>query len=144
MTPIFETVEFVLLSDGAQAPTRAHEFDAGNDLYASADGTIKAGCLGKVPTGLALSVPKGAVGLVKDRSSMGLKGLHVFSGVIDFGYDGPISVILFNSSSVDYEYTKGVRIAQLLFVPLVVADLVEVGHLASSERGKKGWGSSGA
>jgi dUTP pyrophosphatase len=96
--PLQRDVEFVTLHPEAKQPTRAHEFDAGNDLYALEDVTIYPGCIGKIRTGVAVSIPQNMQGIIKDRSSMGSKGLHVFSGVIDHGYTGEISVVLHNSN----------------------------------------------
>jgi dUTPase len=96
--PQQKDVDFVLLEKDAKMPTRAHEFDAGNDLYALEDCTIYPGCIAKVRTGVAVAVPQMMQGIIKDRSSMGSKGLHVFSGVIDHGYTGELSVVLHNSN----------------------------------------------
>ncbi len=145
MTPIFETVDVILHTENACEPTRTYEYDGGNDLYADCDGVIKAGSLGKVSTGVSLAIPEGAVGLIKDRSSMGKRGLHVFSGVIDSGYCGEVGVLLYNSSAEDYAFVKGDRVAQLLIIPVVVVEWNKVKTpLPSSMRGKRGWGSSGA
>ncbi len=92
-------VDFTLTHKDAKAPTRAHQFDAGNDLYALEDAEVKPGEITKIRTGVCIALPNGTQGIIKDRSSMGSKGLHVFAGVIDAGYTGEISVILYNANS---------------------------------------------
>jgi dUTP pyrophosphatase len=94
-----EDIDFTLVERGAVAPARAHQYDAGNDLFAIESKEIKPGELVKVRTGIAVALPEGTQGIIKDRSSIGSKGLHVFAGVIDSGYTGEISVMLYNANT---------------------------------------------
>lgn len=136
-------INYKLCHPDAKAPTRAHQHDAGNDLYSIEDKELPIGALVKIKTGLAISLNKQTVGLIKDRSSMGSKGLHVFAGVIDAGYTGEISVVLFNAGDTAYSIKKGEKVAQLLVMPVIDACWWEKDELESSARGDKGFGSSG-
>ncbi len=116
-------------------------------MYSIEDVTIEAGRIGKIKTGVSIDLPPGTVGIIKDRSSMGSKGMHVFAGVIDCGYIGEISVILYNSGKPSetwpYVVKKGDKIAQLVIMPIEVVEWEQVQELSSTERGSSGFGSSG-
>ncbi len=137
-------VEFVLNEPATNPPSRAHEFDAGNDLHACEDAWIAPQSTTKVKTGVCIKLHKNTVGLIKDRSSLGSKGIHVFAGVIDHGYTGPISVILYNSNKFErYEIKKGDRIAQLLVMPVYNVEWEQTSHLEETDRGAGAFGSTG-
>lgn len=74
------------LTETAKLPTKAHDTDAGIDLYSDEDLEIKPGSTVLVSTGISMAIPDGHAGLIWDRSSMGVKGLHRFAGVVDSGY----------------------------------------------------------
>jgi dUTP pyrophosphatase len=139
---VFNT-KFVLNHPDAQAPTRAHDADAGNDLYAIEESTLEPGLHYKIKTGLQIQLPKGTVGLIKDRSSLGSKGIHVFAGVIDEGFTNDISVILCNLSQKPYIINKGDRIAQLLVMPVCNVKWEQASVLEETKRGNGAFGSSG-
>lgn len=130
----------------ATLPTRAHADDAGLDLYA-----LEAHLLGHeegrvVRTGIAVALPPGHVGLVADRSSLAKRGLKTSGGIIDSGYRGEIHIVLWNLSGSPVAIAPGERIAQLLVVPIATPAVQEVATpelLGASERGTKGFGSSG-
>ena len=135
------------LRDDAVLPSRARGGDAGLDLTACEEATIAPGARAAVGTGLAVEIPQGHAGLVVPRSGLALRhGLSLVNtpGVIDAGYRGEIRVILLNT---DHEHTftveAGTRIAQLLVVPAIAVEVVEVGELTLTERGTGGFGSSG-
>jgi len=131
------------LEGGAVMPTRAHEGDAGLDLYALEDSTVPAGEGCVLRTGVALAVPRGHVGLVCDRSSMAKRGLKTAGGVIDAGYRGEVGVVVWNLSSLSQPVKKGERIAQLLIIPIAAPTPVEQDDLGATSRGSGGFGSTG-
>ena len=141
--------------DNAILPTRAHEDDAGYDLYASASeyGYVS-GIIGipplssvKIYTGVAFQIPEGYVGLVFARSGLGInKGLTPRNcvGVIDSNYRGEIMVSLHNDNEKETkEVAIGDRIAQIVVVPYLKYDIHVVDELDDTDRGEEGLGSSG-
>ncbi|MFH1409023.1 MAG: dUTP diphosphatase [Nanoarchaeota archaeon] len=132
------------LHDHAELPVRNHEGDAGLDLKACEDITINSGERTLVPTGIAIAVPKGHVGLVWDRSGLAVKhGMHCFAGVIDEGYRGEVKVVLQNHGNHPFKVEKGMRIAQLIIQPVLHLEPKEVDSLDETARAGKGFGSSG-
>jgi dUTP pyrophosphatase len=131
----------------AVLPSRAHDGDAGLDLTACETVTIGAGERATVGTGLAVEIPEGHAGLVTPRSGLALRhGLSIVNapGVIDAGYRGEVRVVLLNTDPEQpFTVEPGMRIAQLLVVPALVVDVVEVGDLTETLRGESGFGSSG-
>ncbi len=135
------------LNDKAKLPTYAHQGDAGMDLYY--DGEDKA-LLPDVPTalttGISVAVPRGCVGIIKEKSGLALsKGLEVLGGVIDSGYRGEIKVIVKLPSNRMTTVTAGQKLAQLLIIPVKRVDVVEVDELPESIDGREsnGFGSTG-
>lgn len=134
------------LDDAATLPTRAHEGDAGLDLYSVEALEIAPGQRASVGTGLALEVPDGHAALVLPRSGLAARhGIALVNapGLIDAGYRGEVRVLLLNTGAEAFAVATGDRIAQLLLVPFAAADPVEVDELAASRRGEGGFGSSG-
>ena len=132
------------LSEHAVLPVRGSAGAAGYDLAASAAGVIKARGRGIVPTDLAIALPPGVYGRVAPRSGLAAKaGLDVGAGVIDEDYRGAVRVLLFNHSDIDWAYTRGDRVAQLILERIAHADVVAVDDLDSTERGAGGFGSTG-
>jgi dUTP pyrophosphatase len=128
-------------------PRHAHGGDAGVDLYAREPVTLAPGAFGIVPTGVAVAIPEGFVGLVAPRS--GLAAAHGISvvnspGIVDSGYRGEIKVILINQGTSEVAFERGDRIAQLVVAPFVEQDLIEVDELPESPRGEGGLGSTGS
>lgn len=145
--PRMEELRFVKLSDKATLPTRAHDNDAGLDLYAAEDAGIASGARVSVGTGLVVAIPDGLAGLVLPRSGLALKhGVTLVNspGLIDPGYRGEVRVLLLNTDQTrEYHCTPGDRIAQLLLVPIATASPIRADELDSSIRGAGGFGSSG-
>lgn len=137
----------VKLKDEAVLPTRAHEGDAGLDLYACEPAHIGPGERWSVGTGVAAEIPPGHAGLVLPRS--GLARDHGITlpnspGLIDCGYRGELRVLLLNTDPAEiFRVEPGDRIAQLVISPIALAEPVEVAALADSSRGDGGFGSSG-
>ncbi|MBU2590568.1 MAG: dUTP diphosphatase [Nitrospinae bacterium] len=141
---IIKELKVLRLSEGGILPTRAYEGDLGYDLYASEDITIAKEGQGLVPTSISVEFPEGWGGFIKDRSSMAVKGVHTYAGVIDHGYRGEIKIVMRNNSTDDFAIRRGDKIAQLVPIPVSDWNIVEVdnGELASSDRHDKGFGSS--
>lgn len=135
------------LRDDAVLPARAHRGDAGFDLTACETITIGVGERAAVGTGIAVEIPVGHAGLVVPRSGLALRhGLSVVNapGVIDAGYRGEVRVILLNTDRESaFDIEPGMRIAQLLVVPVSTTDVVEIHELTGTDRGDGGFGSSG-
>ena len=135
------------LNENAVLPTRAHECDAGLDLYACESAHIGPGERWSVGTGVAVEIPDGHAGLVLPRSGLAKKsGIALVNspGLIDSGYRGEIRVLLLNTDPADlFRVAPGDRIAQLVITPIVLAEPVEREALAESARGEGGFGSSG-
>jgi dUTP pyrophosphatase len=141
------TLKFARLSDDAREPSRAHDGDAGYDLYAAEPATIGPGERLSVGTGIAVAIPDGWAGLVLPRS--GLAARHGITlpnapGLIDSGYRGEVRVLLLNTDAREsFDIAPGDRIAQLLLVRHEAPELTEVDSLDETARGAGGFGSSG-
>ena len=96
-----------------------------------------------IRTGIAIQLPEGYGAIIKDRSSLASKGLHVVAGVIDNGYRGEIIVKMVNLTDKPIFIEEGSKIAQLILIPIVDCRVVESNRLTETERGSKGFGSSG-
>jgi len=135
------------LNEAAVLPTRAHDGDAGLDLYACEAAHIGPGERWSVGTGVAVEIPEGHAGLVLPRSGLAKKhGITLVNapGLIDSGYRGELRVLLLNTDPADtFRVEPGDRIAQLVISPVVLAEPVEAAALAESARGDGGFGSSG-
>lgn len=132
----------------AIVPTRNHPTDSGLDLYAVEDVTIEGGETKIVQTGISFSFDLGLEIQIRPRSGVSLKTpLRVANApaTIDFGYTGDCSVILWNSNpNVGYKIKRGDRIAQAVLCPVVIpSSFEEVQSLENTDRGEKGFGSSG-
>ncbi|WP_367614867.1 dUTP diphosphatase [Corynebacterium stercoris] len=128
-------------------PMRAHDGDAGADLYAAEDVTLAPGERALVGTGIAIALPMGTVGLIHPRSGLAAKhGLTIVNspGTVDAQYRGELKVCLLNTDrSEPIEITRGMRIAQLVVQRVELVDFEEVEELDDTERGAGGYGSTG-
>ncbi len=135
------------LAEGATLPNRAHEGDAGLDLYAVEPAHIGPGERWSVGTGIAVEIPAGHAGLVLPRSGLAREhGIALVNGpgLIDAGYRGEVRVLLLNTDPAEiFRVQAGDRIAQLVLTPVALAEPVEVEALSDSARGDGGFGSSG-
>jgi dUTP pyrophosphatase len=135
------------LRDDALLPVRANHGDAGLDLSACETVTIGPGERASVGTGLAVEIPGEHTGLVVPRSGLAARhGLTIVNtpGVIDAGYRGEVRVILLNTDREQpFTVEVGMRIAQLLLIPVPTVEIVEVSELSETARGDGGFGSSG-
>jgi len=134
------------LHDGATLPTRAYEGDAGLDLAACERVELGPGQRAVVSTGLAVAIPEGHAGLVLPRSGLAVRhgiGKVNSPGLIDAGYRGEVKVVLLNTDRDEtFVVEPGMRIAQLVVVPVVLTEPKEVPELPATERGDKGFGRS--
>jgi len=131
------------LDPQATLPTRAHEGDAGLDMYSLEDIVLAPGQGTVAKTGVALVIPEGHVGIIHDRSSLGKAGIKTLGGVIDAGYRGDVGIIMRNLTNAEIKLKKGERIAQLIIYPIATPSPVEVEELDDSDRGAAGFGSTG-
>jgi dUTP pyrophosphatase len=136
------------LRDDAVVPSRAYTGDAGFDLTACERVELAPGGRATVGTGLAVAVPEGYAGFVQPRSGLASRhGITIVNspGLVDSGYRGEVRVVLLNTDSREpFVVEPGMRIAQLVIVPVPGAEPVEVDELPESERGARGFGSSTA
>jgi dUTP pyrophosphatase len=127
-------------------PERAYAGDAGLDLSACDEVELAPGERALVPTGLAVAIPAGYAGFVQPRSGLAARhGISIVNtpGLIDSGYRGELRVTLLNTDPREpFVVEPGMRIAQLVIVPVPEVELVEVDELPPSERGVRGFGSS--
>jgi len=134
--------------EGLELPAYATAGAAGCDLRAALEAplVLLPGARGLVPTGIALAIPEGFEGQVRMRSGLALRhGLTLLNGpgTIDSDYRGEVKVILANLGSEPVTLTRGERIAQLVFSPVVRAKLTRAQKLAPSSREDGGFGSTG-
>jgi dUTP diphosphatase len=134
------------LREEAVVPARAYAGDAGLDLAACERAELGPGERLVVGTGLAVAIPDGYAGFVQPRSGLAARhGISVVNapGLIDSGYRGEVRVVLLNTDrSEPFVIEPGMRIAQLVVLPVPALELVEVDELPESERGVRGFGSS--
>lgn len=136
------------LNKNAIVPTRGSVSSAGYDLYACLESfvEIKLGETVKIPTGLAIEVPEGYVGLIFARSGLSInKNIAPANkvGVCDSDYRGEYIVALKNGGDSTYVVKNGDRVAQLVVVPFLDVEFKEVENLTETKRGENGFGSTG-
>jgi dUTP pyrophosphatase len=136
------------LRDDAVVPSRAYSGDAGLDLVACERVELAPGERALVGTGLAVAIPEGYAGFVQPRSGLASRhGITIVNtpGLVDSGYRGELRIILLNTDPHDaFVVEPGMRIAQLVVVPVPGIEPIEVEELPESERGVRGFGSSAA
>jgi dUTP pyrophosphatase len=136
------------LRDGAVVPERAYHGDAGLDLAACERVELGPGERATVPTGIAVAIPPGHAGFVQPRSGLASRhGITIVNspGLVDSGYRGELKVVLHNTDAREtFVVEPGMRIAQLVVVPVPDVAAVEVDELPASVRGERGFGSTAA
>lgn len=141
-------IAFQKLRDDAVVPSRAYDGDAGLDLSSCERVVLEPGERAMVNTGLAVAVPEGYAGFVQPRSGLASRhGLTIVNtpGLVDSGYRGELRIVLLNTDAREsFVVEPGMRIAQLVVVPVATVDPIEVEELPDSERGVRGFGSSAA
>ena len=138
-------IKVVKLTQDAKLPEKAHEDDAGYDLFAQEGAVLAPGQSILIPTGIALALPPMTEGQIRPRSGLALqKQITVLNspGTIDAGYRGEIGVILINHGTSDFVVEKGMRIAQLVIAPVLDTSMVRSESLDDTQRGIGGFGST--
>lgn len=134
----------VILDDGAFMPKRAHEMDAGLDIFALNNGIVKARQSAIFHTGVHIELPPGTFGDMRSKSGLMFSHDITSDGTIDAGYQGEIMVKLFNHGATDYNVQRGDKISQLVIVPLIHAEFEQVDAFdGATDRGNGGFGSTG-
>ena len=152
----------IKLDDGAYMPTRAHDTDAGLDLYAREDKVVPAGGSACFDTGVHICLedavfPDNGFSVcgwplikrlhtavfLKSKSGLNVKHNLTSEGVIDMGYTGSIAVKVYNHGTEDYHVRRGDKISQLVIVPVLTPSIEVVQELDETERGENGFGSTG-
>ncbi len=145
ITPV--NVHIKLLDPELPAPAYAKPGDAGADLRSRIDFELEPGERALVPTGVAIALPEGYVGLVHPRSGLATKnGITIVNapGTVDSGYRGELMVTLLNTDKTkSFHVQRGDRIAQLVIQKYEHATFTVVDELEQTERGSSGFGSSG-
>ena len=137
-------LRFKLLSSTATVPTRATKYSAGYDLYSNESVLVRARERAVIKTGISVAFSSECYGRIAPRSGLAAKyGIDVGAGVIDSDYRGEIMVLLFNHSVLPVEIKQGDKIAQLILEKIRLDEIQVVTELDSTERGEKGFGSSG-
>jgi dUTP pyrophosphatase len=134
------------LREDAVVPARAYSGDAGLDLAACEHVELGPGERATVGTGLAVAIPDGYAGYVQPRSGLAARhGITIVNspGLVDAGYRGELRIVLLNTDALEpFVVEPGMRIAQLVIVPIPDVEPVEVDELPETERGVRGFGSS--
>lgn len=139
-------VAFKKMDVNAKTPTKGSADAAGFDLYSIETTILKPGMTAKVHTGISIAIPQGCFGGIFARSGLATKqGLAPINcvGIIDADYRGELIVALHNHSSVTQKIELGDRIAQLIIIPYLKTQLIELDELDDTERGEGGFGSTG-
>ena len=140
------SVKVKRLKENAVMPCYACEGDAGMDVCSCESCVLESGERRLILTGLAFEIPFGMELQIRPRSGLALKkGISIVNspGTLDSGYRGELGIVLINHGDEDFEVKVGDRIAQVVLNKFEVAEIVEVGVLEDSERGRGGFGSTG-
>lgn len=132
------------LNPEARLPTYAHPGDVGMDMYSLENYELKPGERKLFFVGFAMEFEHGYAAIVKDKGSLPKNaGIHTMGGVFDAGYRGEYNAQLINLGQESYHIKKGDKIAQLVIMPVTIANLEEVDELQQSSRGEGRFGSTG-
>ena len=138
------------LTESAILPTKAHDNDAGFDIYSDEEKIIPPKSRGTISTGISIAPPELPYLIfniylrIAPRSGLSVKkGIDIFAGVMDFTYRGDYIVCAFNSSDEPFEIKTGDKIAQIIPTIILNDKIQEVSEIDETERGAKGFGSSG-
>ncbi|MSU75720.1 MAG: dUTP diphosphatase [Candidatus Magasanikbacteria bacterium] len=131
------------LHPDARIPAYAHPGDAGLDLFSLETHTLQPKEAKLFKLGFALEFPHGYVALVKDKGSFAQRSIHSLGGVFDAGFRGEYNAHLINLGNESYTIEKGHKLAQLVILPIITAELEETDKLNDSSRGMGQFGSTG-
>lgn len=139
------TIPIVLSHPAAKPPKRANSTDAGADLHAVENYVLHPGERIMIETGISLAIPEGCYGQIAPRSGLAAKhGVMTMAGVIDSSFRGTVKAILYNSGKEPVTISTGDRIAQLIILPISLAEFSPVESLPDTARGEAGFGSTGS
>ena len=133
----------VMLDEGAKMPTKAHDADAGFDIYAPERTVVRVNDSAEIDTGVHIEIPKGYVGFLKSKSGLNMKCGITGEGVVDSGYTGSIRAKLYNNGGMNVYLEAGQKIIQIVFLPIPEVELELTDSFEVSERGDNGFGSTG-
>jgi dUTP pyrophosphatase len=140
-------VYFELCNEDAKQPIRQTVGAAGHDLYSTEDTIIGNGKRKLINTGLKIKIPTNTFAKIAPRSGLAVRGIDVGAGIIDEDYRGEIKVLLINNGISDFVVNKGDRIAQLLILPIIYPEWIQLeGDITNhfeTRRGSGGFGSTG-
>jgi len=144
-------VKIKKIHNDAILPTRNNSADSGMDVFSIDDVTIPTGKMIPIHTGIAIQLPDPDQFFTYEcqvRPRSGLAAKHQITiqnspGTVDFLYRGEIIVLLRNEGEIAFHVERGMRIAQLVIAPVIIPELIEVAELDDTDRGDKGFGSSG-
>lgn len=137
-------LEVKKLSKDVCAPEYILNSDVGLDLRANENVSLMPMEQKIVKTGLILKIPEGHVGLIRDRAGIVSEmNIHTVAGTFDPAYRGEVSIVLVNFGDEEVEIEKGMRIAQMIILPITKVGVKIVKSLSETERGSKGFGSTG-
>jgi dUTP pyrophosphatase len=139
-------IKLLKLSDRAILPSYAHTDDAGLDLFSIEDQMLLPGETKLIHTGIAIALPPQTEAQIRPRSGLALKhSITVLNtpGTIDAGYRGEIGVILINHGQTPFQIEQGMKIAQMVVMPIVRVEIEAVDRLEDTLRGSGGFGSTG-
>lgn len=133
----------VVLDEGAKMPNRAHEPDAGADIFSPVKVTVYPGESVVIDTGVHMAIPYGWAGLLVSKSGMNVKHGILSTGLVDAGYTGSIRVKLYNHGHEAYTVKEGDKISQIVILPALLCEFTQVETLEETERADSGFGSTG-
>lgn len=134
----------IMIDEGAYTPEYAHSgADAGADIRTPIPITVMPHSAVIIDTGVHVEIPEGYVGMLKSKSGLNVNQSILSEGVIDHGYTGTIRVKLYNHGDHTVIFDRGDKITQIVIMPFMAADFVQVDELATTERGNNGFGSTG-
>lgn len=133
----------VKLLEGAFAPYRAHETDAGLDIMTPVTAGVAPRSSIEIKTGVCVELPHNTVGFLKSKSGLNVKHSITTEGVIDEGYTGEIVCKIYNNSDKWYTFNRGDKITQLVVLPCLFENVEIVKEIEGKERGNNGFGSTG-
>ena len=132
----------IQLEKDAIMPTRAHDTDAGLDLYSPVDLWLHPGEHKMIDTGVHVEIPKGYVGMITSKSGLMSQGI-TSRGTIDCGFTGSIKAVLYNHGAEGFKIRRGYKITQLVIIPCITPEIEVVDTLEDTDRGSGGFGSTG-
>jgi dUTP pyrophosphatase len=139
-----EVLNVKRLSKDIELPEYAIASDIGLDIRANEDVTIAPFEQKTIKTGIMIEIPKNYVGLIRDRVGILTKmSVHTSAGTFDPDYRGEVSIVLTNFGEEEVSIESGMRIAQLIIIPVVQVQVKEVKNLSKTERGERSFGSTG-